>query len=222
MSPESASNMASTSTSNSTTQEYYTSKYGRIAILTGDNYPIFHQSCQTALIVVNAWSIVSREEARPVVRPGDYDKRLRKAIQLISSSVAPYLLNKITPFIRNADPQGMWEELAKENRALDQIYQDTLTNQFAKETWNPHAKALRTYVNRLDNYRTKLTGTENEISEAQMRTRLLQSLPDTPLWNQAKHFCLHEKRDWNSTLALLQSYEKLPTEPLAQVSKVEG
>jgi hypothetical protein len=172
--------------------------------------------------MANAWGIVSGEEDRPATRHGDYDERLHKAIRLISSSVAPCFLNKITSYIQDSDPQGMWDELAKENRALNPIYQDTITNQFAKETWDLQNETLRTYVTRLDNYRMKLTGTENEITEAQIRAKLLQSLPDTTLWNQAKHFCLAEKRDWNSTLALLQSYEKPLAGSSSIVTKVEG
>ena len=82
--------------------QYYTSKYGRIAILTGNNYPVFQQTCRTALIVANAWGIVSRTEERPAGnRAVDYDERLHKGIQLISSSVASYLLNKISAYIQN-------------------------------------------------------------------------------------------------------------------------
>ena len=137
MSPGSVSTMVtSTLTSDSTSQsgQYYTSKYGRIVILTGDNYPVFQQTCRTALIVANAWGIVSGTEERPAGnRAADYNERLHKRIQLISSSVASYLLNKISAYIQNQDPQGMWNKLSRENHALDQIYQDTLINQFAKE-----------------------------------------------------------------------------------------
>ena len=103
MSPGSASIMAtSTLTSDSTSQssQYYTSKYGRIAILTGDNYPVFQQIYRTTLIVANTWGIVSRTKERLAGnRATDYNERLHKGIQLISSSVASYLLNKISAYI---------------------------------------------------------------------------------------------------------------------------
>ena len=38
----------------SDTDVYYKSKWGRIAILTGDNYPVFEQTCRTALVVADA------------------------------------------------------------------------------------------------------------------------------------------------------------------------
>ena len=56
---------ASVSAPLSDTDLYYKSKWGRIAILTGDNYQLFEQTCRTALIVAGAWNIVNRTEARP-------------------------------------------------------------------------------------------------------------------------------------------------------------
>ena len=61
--------------------EYYTSKYGRIAILTIDNYATFAATCRTAVIVAGAWSIVDGTEPRPVGAAGRaWDDRNRKAI----------------------------------------------------------------------------------------------------------------------------------------------
>ena len=65
MSP--ALSMASTTASTSLTDsnQYYASKYGRIAIFTGDNYIVFVLTCRTALVVARAWAIVNRIEDRP-------------------------------------------------------------------------------------------------------------------------------------------------------------
>src|SRR6202021_1750256 len=53
-------NMTTPTTSLSTTivdtNQYYTSKYGRIAILTGDNYAAFSSTCRTALPYKLAYS----------------------------------------------------------------------------------------------------------------------------------------------------------------------
>ena len=38
----------------SDTDVYYKSKWGRIAILTGNNYPVFKQICKTALVTASA------------------------------------------------------------------------------------------------------------------------------------------------------------------------
>jgi hypothetical protein len=144
------SNSLAPTTSN---EQFYTSKYGRITILNGDNYPLWEQTCRIALVVANAWGIVNGTEERPVApaaRVQEYDERLCRAILLITSSVASTQLNYVNPFVPQSDRRGMWLELAKGNRALDPIYQDTLLNRFARESWDPSAESLRTYVNRLD------------------------------------------------------------------------
>ena len=142
----------------SDTDVYYKSKWGRIAILTGDNYPVFEQTCRTALVVAGAWNIVNGNEARPPHQNRallqDYTERQLRAIQLISNSVKETYHSRINPFINAVDPQGMWDEIAKDNRALDRVYQDSLTNQFARESWNPKTESLRAYVTRLESYRT--------------------------------------------------------------------
>ena len=167
------SNSLAPTTSN---KQFYTSKYGRITILNSDNYPLQEQTCRIALVVANAWEIVNGNEQRPVApaaRVQEYDKRLRKAILLITSLVLLTQLNSINPFVLQSDLRGMWLKLAKGNRALGPIYQDTLLNRFARESWDPSAESLRTYVNRLDQYRTQLASTANEITERDLTTRIL-------------------------------------------------
>jgi hypothetical protein len=203
---------------------YYMSEYGRIAILTRDNYPVFEQTCRTALIVARAWSIVHGDEARPqpqnLAQLQDYDDRLLRGIQLISSSVTETFYNRINLFINNQDPQGMWNELAKEKRVLDIVDQDSLRNRFTKETWNPKSESLRSYVTKLETYRTQLAGTTYQISDQQLLNRILQSLPADSIWQQAKFFALQEGRDLASTVMLLQSYENflLPSSAEATTS----
>jgi hypothetical protein len=55
---------APVSAPSSDTDLYYKSKWGRVAILTGDNYQLFKQTCRTALVVASAWNIVNGTEAR--------------------------------------------------------------------------------------------------------------------------------------------------------------
>jgi hypothetical protein len=81
----------------SDTDLYYKSKWGKVAILTGDNYQLFEQTCKTALVVASAWNIVNRTEAWPPPQNQallqDYNKRLLRAIHLITNSVRPLYNN---------------------------------------------------------------------------------------------------------------------------------
>ncbi|HEY1645373.1 MAG TPA: hypothetical protein VGF75_03220, partial [Candidatus Saccharimonadales bacterium] len=66
------------------TNQYYTSKYRRIAILTRDNYTAFSSTCWTALVVAGAWNIVDGTEPRPAgagAARREWDEHNQKAIQ---------------------------------------------------------------------------------------------------------------------------------------------
>jgi hypothetical protein len=43
---------------------------------------------------------------------------------------------------------------------------------------SPSTKSVRAFVNQPDQYPTQLSGTANEITERDLTTRILQSLPD--------------------------------------------
>jgi hypothetical protein len=195
----------------SDTDLYYKSKWGKVAILTGDNYQLFEQTCKTALVVASAWNIVNRTEARPLPQNRallqDYNKRLLRAIHLITNSVRPLYNNRINIFINTADPQGMWDELAKDNRVLDLVYQNSLYARFHREDWTPKNESLWSFVTRLESYRTELSGTNNQITDQQLVSRILQALPSDSVWQQAKLFALRENRDFPTTVTLLQTYK---------------
>ncbi|KIM94842.1 hypothetical protein OIDMADRAFT_60007 [Oidiodendron maius Zn] len=148
--------MASTTTPLTDSNQYYASKYGRIAIFTGDNYTAFATTCRTALVVVGAWSIVDGTEIRPAGAGAgrrDWDDRNRKAIQLISSSVSVPFQPCITDGINEEDANIMWAELTKEDRATSRVYQANLYSQFNQAAWNPQTESIRTFQARLEEFR---------------------------------------------------------------------
>src|ERR1700759_44406 len=93
--------------------EYYSSKYGRIAIMNGFNYTEFKHSCQLALVAANAWNIVNGTEAPPERSPAGWEDRRRKAIMLIGSSLEETIQGKVLPYSLEENVVGMWREIAK-------------------------------------------------------------------------------------------------------------
>jgi hypothetical protein len=212
-------NMTTPTTSLSTTivdtNQYYTSKYGRIAILTGDNYAAFSSTCRTALVVAGAWNIVEGTEPRPGsagTARREWDEHNRKAIQLISSSVAGHLQSRIKAAIEEEDPGAMWTELAKEDRSTSLLHQNTLFSQFHKATWNPAEESIRMFYARLDDIRSQVEGTERAITETEVRWRIITAIPDGPEWKQARHLCLLNNLGTSEVIETLQSYQ----DPLVQ------
>jgi len=80
---------------------YYSFKYGRVVIFTGDNYVQFATSCRFALTDCGAWPIVQETEQAPaegntaaiVATPKEYQEKLNRGIQIISSSVREAFIN---------------------------------------------------------------------------------------------------------------------------------
>ena len=101
----------------------------------------------------------------------------------------------------------MWQVLSANDRTLNRIHQQSLLEQFYQEKWNNTTETLRMYLNRLDTYRTQLADTPIAISEQILLSRLLQSLPNEPNWQQAKNFCIQANGNLTASVALLQSYE---------------
>ena len=98
----------------------------------------------------------------------------------MSNSVSPNILYSIDFLIDATNAVGIWIELAKHNRSLDLMYQDTLIYYFTKETWDLKTELLSSFLDKLNVYRTRLAGTPKAIIEADLLTRLLHSLPKDP------------------------------------------
>ena len=189
--------------------QYYTCKYGRVAILNDENYSLFCQTCKVALLSVNAWRIVTKDKPKLANNARllpDQDQRAARAIQVMSNLVSPNILHSIDSLIDATDAVGIQTELAKHNCSLDLMYQDTLIYRFTKETQDPKTKLLSSFLDKLNTYRTQLAGTPKEITEADLLTRILYSLPEEPYWQQARHFCLNKNRSLESAVTLLKSY----------------
>jgi hypothetical protein len=189
--------------------QYNTTKWGKVAILNGDNYPEFQDTCTAVLAVVDAWSIIEGEHQPQNQRAADdWKTRNQRAIQIISGSVEPRFLSKISPFVRAKDVPGIWAELAKFNRTNDPVFNSSLREGFSAESFDPLKETIRDFSTRLFNYKTQLDGSEFALTERDVTLRLLAALPIESHWQQAKHFAIRERQDLEGTITLLQSYEK--------------
>jgi hypothetical protein len=196
--------------------KFFVSKYGNVAILTesGDNYTDFKNSIEAALLAADAWGIVEGSEERPA-RDGraqqEWDERCRKAILLLSSSVASNHRATVMPLLRTRNVSQVWKDLSSSNRSSSRIYQGRLHQDFQTETWNI-PESLSTFVARLERYRSELEDSTKAISDDQLLTKILYSLPlDNPNWQQARHNCEKEDTKLREALTYLQSLEPPPT-----------
>ena len=192
--------------------EYNTTKWGKVAILNGDNYPEFQSTCTAVLAAVGVWSIIEGEVQPQAQRAADdWKARNQKAIQILSGLIQPRFLSRITPQIQAKDVPAIRRELAKLNRTNDPVFNATLREQFATEQFDPTKDSVRDFSSRLEYYCAQLEGSEYELSEREVTLKLLAALPAVGHWQQAKHFAIRERQDLEGTIVLLQSYETKPT-----------
>ena len=161
----------------STTTDYYTTKAGRVAIFNGNNYAEFELTCESALIAVGAWNFVASREAAAEARTADTIKRRTEGIKIIFNSVAQTYQTVIRELSRNNDLPGMWERIAKYNRARDPLYAGELRRQFRSTIFNPSKSNIIQYVNDLEWFRTALSTSNKPITEEDLLEQLLLGLP---------------------------------------------
>jgi hypothetical protein len=157
--------------------EYNSTKWGKVAILDGANYPEFRDTCSATLAVVDAWSIVEGTELESPLQPKavhqEWKERNQKAIQIISGSVQPRFLSSITEHTRVKDVRAMWTELAKFNRSNDPVFNSSLRDHFIKEQFDPKKEAVRDFSTRLYSYKTQLEGSRFSLREVDVTQKLL-------------------------------------------------
>lgn len=143
----------------------------------GDSYPEFQDTCTAVLAVVDAWSIIEGEHQPQNQRAADdWKTRNQRAIQIISGSVEPRFLSKISSFVRAKDVPGIWAELTKFNRTNDPFF-NSLRESFSAKSFNLSKETIRNFSTRLFNYKTQLDGSEFALTERDVTLRLLAALP---------------------------------------------
>ena len=176
---------------------YYTSKWGRVVIFSGDNYVQFATTCRFVLTAAGVWSIVQGKESAPesdTSAAKDYRDRVNNGIQIISSSITGSFIIRLMPFLDTANLAGMWAELAKADQAKDEIYVVNTRYQFSHERFNHTCETIKQYATRLELYKTKLAGSSQPITDTEILQQILFTLPtDTSNWQMAKQWVICDK-----------------------------
>jgi hypothetical protein len=197
----------------------YTSKWGKITVFNGENYPLFSITCKAALVSANAWGIVSRAEPEPegVRLLQEWNKRRNFAIQIIFSSAGKNYVNSLSTHLDNNDPASMWEKLKASDRSRDAVFISNIRTKFASELYDPSKQSFRQFLNILEHYRTQISATDAPITDIELRNKILQALPaGDGVWQQAKMWCLRDNATLEQTINVLESHEvHRPTETAA-------
>ena len=77
-----------------------------------------------------------------------------------------------------------------------------LKEQFNAKTLGTNV-SIQNYHGRLDFYHTQLIDTEFKLSDSDIYTKILFSLPDMLEWTQARQFIYHENQDLLTAITTL-------------------
>lgn len=214
-----------TSSSNTSafSKTHYDCKWGKIEILTGDNYPGWSTNSTMALIAADCIEIVKGTEVRPAaVAAGagidaagplkDWKERARRAIQILTNSIDSKLQDKVKAKAESMDPAGIWTELNKFNKTSDPVFVANQRTEFYAATFDPTKEKIRDFVNRLTSFQLQLASTNRQITDEDLLERVLASLPLSTEYQSTKHFILRlapEDRTIDKAIIMLQSHDNL-------------
>jgi hypothetical protein len=194
-------------------KEYYYSKWGRIKILSLSNSNIWSIECQVVLRSAGVWSIVNREEVLPAngteEEISEFERRITLALQIISNSVGTEFKMETLDYFETSDPAGLWAHLKGYDRTSDPVHISNLRTEFNDLKFDPSKGTILGIVSRMKEIRNDLIGTDRPLTEADLKERLLASLPikDDAHWRNAHMLAVRANVGLIETINILTSYE---------------
>jgi hypothetical protein len=160
----------------------HSTKFGEVVKLGNDHYHVWKDSIEVVLLAMGSHSIVTGEEERSIgnnaaarIAQADYDKRSAKALALISLSCTP----TIQPHVRGIrSPQEMWNIVERcLNQTSHKVGRQAILRKFHSER-PARQEPLSNYFARLVEYKNKLEGSSEAITDNQFITHVFTTLPD--------------------------------------------
>jgi hypothetical protein len=78
------------------------------------------------------------------------------------------------------NPRLMWEEIAKYDRARNDVYVGKILKQFHSLVFDPKKVTIREFVHELEWHKITLQGSTHPLTEQDLKQQLLSSLPNNP------------------------------------------
>jgi len=191
----------------------YSTKWGRVTILQGDNFPQFKSTVKPTLHHADALSIVMGTELRPAsaIVPGPstrasssqpqtssdiadtqrkWDERLLRGLMILYNGVSSSIQLSIQTLHDNDDITGIWNELSKYDRSTDPNYCQKLQEVFWEKSFDPTKQSIQHYLQELLQIKYQLPTIFNDN---QVLMKLYASLPKDSIWEQARLFMVQNK-----------------------------
>ncbi len=188
---------------------YYNSKYGTVAIFNGDNYAEFRSTCEAALSTLGALDIVIGTELEPstgVTARREWLELRTKALIIINSSISTNYIQELLPLIKTRDLSSIWTRLAQYDRGTDETYVRGVRIEFDKLTLGAK-ESIQAFRARIEALRNKIKGSNQPITDQDVKFKLLNSVPTTPTWQVVVEMCSLNSSSLVDTMNAFQTVE---------------
>ncbi|RAL60079.1 hypothetical protein DID88_000705 [Monilinia fructigena] len=196
-----------------TTVDTVQTKWGTLIVFKGDNWVEFHESLEAAMIASASLDICTGDEAAPVGNRSDiadWRKRRGIAVSIINSCLPPIYRSQIMPFIRDGDLAGAWIKISTFNNSSNPQHIEDIRKHFLHEQFDPKTESIQVFLDRLLHYQHKTSASDSPISDKDVYSQLLSSLPETEIWQTQRNFITTTKMGLQDALYTLQRAERVP------------
>jgi hypothetical protein len=195
------------SSTSTTTAPTFDHKAGKIVIFNGDNFADWERTCEAALIMAEGWDFVTGTEDPNRVNSTDGRRRRGEANKIIYNSIGDDRQEEMRTMMKEYNIKGMWEGMKKFNKANDEVYISRLRREFYSTTFDPTKMRIVEFLRILNRFKINLASTPRALTTDDIKEQLLLALPSDVTWQNAKTWCLRDKRDLESCITLLQEHE---------------
>ena len=159
------------------------------------------------------WDFITGAEDPNRVNSTDGRRRRGEANKIIYNSIGDDRQVEMRTMMKEYNIQGMWEGMKKFNKANDEVYASRLRREFYSTIFDPTKMRIVEFLHILNRFKINLASTPRALTNDDIKEQLLLALPGDVTWQNAKTWCLRDKRDLESCITLLQEQETaLPTQ----------
>jgi hypothetical protein len=137
-----------------------------------------------------------------------WDQEAGKAIGLLNNSVIPAIRSTFQTFlVPMANPVGLWMHLKSYDTTANPIQVNNLRKEFDDFSFDKEVKIIEGVLE-LQRLQTMLSGSNKQVSDEDLKSKLLSSLPSTDYWHGVKVKATEDQKDLKATITSLMAYQR--------------
>ncbi|KAH6715087.1 hypothetical protein BKA61DRAFT_603658 [Leptodontidium sp. MPI-SDFR-AT-0119] len=136
-------------------------------------------------------------------------KEQKEARKIVVSSLSTVMFEKYQDLINAGDMKVLWDALQAAGTAHSSGAQHiaNIKEELGKEVYNPSIESANDYVSRLRKYRLRLSGDTHPFTDADIKAKLIASLPRLGDWKIVRSALQNNPGDLEAVLHQLIEYQ---------------